>query len=264
MSPTLPPPLVQPPPNTTNPPPYAPSAANILTITYATITYRRLLKYESYSLTANAKAHGGFVPGSGADYLELGPNKHTTHAQGVITATTVTEQRYDDVNFDDDDAREEGDLGYVSQTGYQHQHQHHSQVQGGGIGPGAGATVLSPQDLKKEVDRAMGVEFGWGSAPPADTTATTTHQTTTHDGIGYTGGHSHGGHAGESGLHHSGSVVLGGGMAAHSAAASVVEVERRESQAGVVGGVQRQGSVAGVVVVEGGVGAMGRVEEEGR
>lgn len=144
-----------------------------------------MLKYEDYHLTANAKAHGGYVPGG--DSVELGYDK-TGHSQGIITTTTTTttttEPRY-------------SDSSYPSQT------QPHSQ-QGTYT---AYAPPATGEDLKKEVDRAMGYEFGWSSG-----------------GTGAGGGR-------DESVNRSGSVVVGSGKVAHGrvAAAPAVGLHRQQS-----------------------------------
>lgn len=174
-------------PQITNPPPSS-SAATLTTFIYSIITYRRLLKYDDYDLTANPQARGG------GDGLELG--HHTTtrgfsdsHQTTGITTTRTTELHYSD---------------YPSQT----------QHLGLGAFPAASTTAASTTStatfatahatptpspsgsvLKREVDRAIGAEFGWGSpvVPPPLSTPT--------QGQGQGG----------SVVNRAGSVVVGGG-----------------------------------------------------
>ncbi|KAH6623522.1 hypothetical protein F5144DRAFT_539750, partial [Chaetomium tenue] len=174
-------------------------AATLITFTYSLITYRRLLKYDEYNLTANAQARG-FVPGD--EGLELGPN--TTRNLGLnnasagqttgITTTRTTELRYSD---------------YPSQTqqlqrpGFSTTTVAASTISAASTGTFATAQATpapspSPSGsvLKREVDRAMGAEFGW-STPPG-------------------GGHD------AAAVNRAGSVVVGGGrVAVHSGPAVV-------------------------------------------
>ncbi|KAK3897999.1 hypothetical protein C8A05DRAFT_19340 [Staphylotrichum tortipilum] len=170
-------------------------AANIATFIYALTTYRRLLQYESYHLTANAKAAGGFVTGGG-DTLELG---HPRQTHGVTT-TITTGNSYSD------------DTAYPSQT----QSTPHSYIQ-----PYNPQPAPSGEALKKEVDRAIGGEFGW------------------HDG---------GNGSGEA-VNRSGSVVLGGGKVAvhHPTAATGGEVHRMQSLAAITERGGEEGVVMGRV-----------------
>ncbi|AEO68059.1 uncharacterized protein THITE_2117384 [Thermothielavioides terrestris NRRL 8126] len=107
-------------------------AATIGAFIYALTVYRRLLKYEEYHLTANAKGHGYVTGGPRArESVELGYNR-----AGAVLPVPITSPEY-----------RYSDSGYPSQTT--------------GTLP---AIRTSDASLKQEVDRALGHEFGWSSS----------------------------------------------------------------------------------------------------
>ncbi|KAH6847365.1 hypothetical protein B0I37DRAFT_445627 [Chaetomium sp. MPI-CAGE-AT-0009] len=126
-------------------------AATLITFTYSIITYRRLLKYDDYDLTANAQTRG-FVPGN--DNLELGYNRYNPHSTTRggqitgITTTRTTELRY-------------SDSAYPSQT----QAAFASTTTAATAHHPAPTPSPSGSVLKREVDRAIGAEFGWSTPP---------------------------------------------------------------------------------------------------
>jgi hypothetical protein len=140
-------------------------AATIATFIYAVITYHRLTKYEDYHLTANAKAQGGYVPGG--ESHELGHNRASYYAhnyprtdteQGITATTTTALPRYSDTSYPTQTQPQAQSQSYV-------QPYHKSApLPDPGTHP-ALAPSPSTADLKRQVDQAMGYEFGWGSRP---------------------------------------------------------------------------------------------------
>ncbi|KAK4242878.1 hypothetical protein C8A03DRAFT_10957 [Achaetomium macrosporum] len=108
------------------------SAANLAALIYALITYRRLLKYEEYHLTANAKAQG-YVP---HDSVELSYNsQHKAYPRTVQTDARWS-KRWSEYSS-----------GYPPQTE---------------IPPSQPA---SGAEFKKVVDRAIDQELGYDPNP---------------------------------------------------------------------------------------------------
>ncbi|KAK4042979.1 hypothetical protein C8A01DRAFT_32923 [Parachaetomium inaequale] len=188
-------------------------AANLITFTYSLITYRKQLKYEEYRLTANTKAQVY----AGDESLELGYHPKHGHRSGGITTTRTTELHYSD----------------NSTSSYPSQPQTQPST---GSNPSPSGSVL-----KKEVDRAMGAEFGWSTPPP------------------HRSHHSDSNHSSDEAVNRSGSVVVASGKVPVHHGGLVVA-------APVEGGLQRQQSWVteqGVVAEEDGEGVMGRGGEAG-
>lgn len=175
------------------------SAATLATFIYGLVTYRRLLKYEDYHLTANAKAQGGYIPGGGESH-ELGyKNRASYYVHSYPRSERENEQ---DIAY--------ADTSYPCQTQTQTQPYSGSYPQ---VQHYSGSAVTSPPgshhqmqhpalapspstaELKKQVDQAMGYEFGWSSPSPHD--ATSNNGTTTAAPADH--------------VNRSGSVVLGSG-----------------------------------------------------
>ncbi|KAL2015820.1 hypothetical protein VTK56DRAFT_4736 [Thermocarpiscus australiensis] len=122
-------------------------AATLTTFIYSLTTYRRLLKYEDYHLTAGTK-HQGYVAG---DSLEMGPGHHHINRASAASVPGPVPRVTTDMYY--------SDSVYPSQTQHllqqaptQPQTQHEPDC-------------LSPTgaSLKSEIDRAISNEFGWGS-----------------------------------------------------------------------------------------------------
>jgi hypothetical protein len=107
-----------------------------VTFIYALVTYRRLLKYEDYHLTAaSTKPHPDGGGRAGGVELELG-HKHSVSHSVQRVSTQFYNREYDSV--------------YPSQTRW-------SQTQ-------ADLAYRSPSaaSLRTQIDRAISNEFGWG------------------------------------------------------------------------------------------------------
>lgn len=115
-----------------------------MTFVYALITYRRLLKYEAYHLTANStRQHQG-----GGVELALGHKHSISNPVPRVGAAGAGTQFYN----------REYDTSYPSKT----MTARHDPVY---RSPPAPATATA---LKTEIDRAIGNEFGWGSRSVSD------------------------------------------------------------------------------------------------
>jgi hypothetical protein len=204
-------------------------AATLVTFAYSIVTYRRLLKYEDYHLTADAKAHS-FVPG-GTAAAELGYDK-LGHQTSGITTTTTTELRYSHRHSYQPPAPAPAPAPAPSYIRPYPGPTTTSSPHPPPPGPAAGTEEERTKALRNEVDRAISVEFGWSTPPPSFHAH---NNNNTHDSASASS---------NDGVSRSSSVVLGGGMVHVHHGAGLVAVPEEG------GGVQRVGSF--VAVAEGG------------
>ncbi|KAK4124613.1 hypothetical protein N657DRAFT_680562 [Parathielavia appendiculata] len=179
-------------------------AATLATFAYALVTYRRLLKYEDYHLTANAKAQGGYVPGGG-ESVELGYNNRASYyahnyprseetQQGIIysdtsyRSQTQTRPYSESYKYPQVQVQPYPEFTTGTSAPESHHHQHP-----------ALAPSSSTAELKKQVDQAISYEFGWSSSPGSSPNGTATGN----NGTTTTAAADH--------VNRSGSVVLGSG-----------------------------------------------------
>ncbi|KAH6615678.1 hypothetical protein B0J18DRAFT_287604 [Chaetomium sp. MPI-SDFR-AT-0129] len=197
-------------------------AANLLALIYSIKTYRRVLHYEDYHLTANTR---GQVYAPGEESLEMGygsyrgttPNKpFDSSSRGMVTEHTT------ELHF--------SDSSYPSQTTQQQP-----------LNPSH-----SNSDLKRQVDRAISAEFGWGdnnNPPPGENLLP---GASSSSNVGQQSAHG----SRESDINRSGSVVLGGGkVAVHHGGVVAPDLHRQQSwvtERGVVtDGVGGDGDLGG-------------------
>ncbi|KAL2137129.1 hypothetical protein VTI74DRAFT_8761 [Chaetomium olivicolor] len=138
-------------------------AATLASFIYSITVYRRLLKYEDYHLTANAKAQG-FVPG---DSVELGYN--TSYPRGDSTI-----KRYSDYSSYSYPSQTEPAPQQQGTVTYIRPYQPSATPSSTAVTTPGSTTTATTDDLKAQVDRAIGAEFGWNTPNSSSATAHST------------------------------------------------------------------------------------------
>ncbi|GAB1317598.1 Transmembrane protein [Madurella fahalii] len=171
-------------------------AATLATFVYTLTTYRRLLKYETYHLTANGAPQqlGGRGGHGGGVELTLGHKHSISNPVPRVSVTAVTTQFYN----------REYDTAYPSQT----MTTRHDPVYQSPPATATTTTTTTTTALKTEIDRAIGNEFGWGSRSVSNASSG----------------------AAKAALGRTGSVVLGSGkVPVHHGMTAVPELHRAHS-----------------------------------